>query len=182
MELLSNIFNKIKMNVLFEGKFVKVIDVNGDESTQEKDRVICIPYLVETNSILLKYQNVPTFELIKPEIDKYVMAMSASVDKDVEESLREGLEREFSIVLKEDTKPEILQPIFAYRFSTMKYHICILPLMSHEYEMVREDDAKVMEMKDANVVVNINEINNLIIYDMATRYAIDLFKKSYSLF
>jgi len=182
MDLLSNIMNKIAPTVDYDGGYIKVLNINGYNAVQEKDMVVCIPYLVESNSLLLRYEHIPAFELVKPEIEKYITVMSTVVDNDVEESLRKGLEQQFSIILKDTKKPEILQPIFINKGNTARYHICILPLMSYDYEMVREDDAKVMEMKDNNIIVNINEINNLIIYDLISRYTIDLFKKEYSLF
>lgn len=182
MELLSNKMNKVKSSVIHDAGYLQLIDIQGYKAVKENDMVVCIPYLVESNTVLLRYENVPPFELVIPQIDKYVTVMSTVVEGDVLEALKKGLEKEFSIVLKDSKKPEILQPIFINKGNTAQYHICILPLMSYDYEMVREDDAKVMEMKDDNVAVNINEINNLIIYDLISRYTLDLFKKEYSLF
>ena len=184
MELLSNKMNKVKSTVIHDAGYLKLIDINGYTAVKEDDMVVCIPYLIESNTILLRYENIPPFELVNPLIDKYITVMSKVVNEDggVRESLSRGLEDEFGIVLKEAKSTEILQPIFINKGNTARYHICILPLMSYDYEMVRNEDAKQMEMKDGNIAININEINNIVIYDLISKYTIDLFKKEYSLF
>ena len=182
MELLSNEMNKNKYDIEYGAGYLSLIDIDGYKAVMENDMVVCIPYLIESNKILLRYEDVPTFKLVTPQIDKYVTVMSTVVDTDPYEALKKGLEKEFSIVLKDSKKPEILQPIFINKGNTARYHVCILPLMSYDYEMVRQEDDKVMMLKDQNVIVDISDIDNLIIYDLISRYAIDMFKKDYSLF
>lgn len=182
MELLSNTINKVKSEVLFEKNNFKLLDVQGTTAFQQKDMVICIPYLSERNIILMRYENVAPFELIRPEISKYITAMSTAIDTTPEEALKKGLEENFGIVLDEKKKFEILQPIFIDKHNTARYHICILPLMSYDYEQVRKNEVVAMEMKDNNVLINSNELNNYIVYDLISRYSVDLFKKEFSLF
>ena len=174
--------NKVKPKDMYDAGQLKVIDVAGSIAVQEPDVVVCIPYLTEKNSILLKYENVPAFELVKPEIDKYVNAVAISIDngETPKDALRRGLLAEFGLQLKDAHSPEILTPIFIKKNNTSRYHVCILPLMSYDYEQVQPNDE--LTMKSSNLVLNINELSNVIIYDLITRYAIDLFKKEYSLF
>jgi hypothetical protein len=183
MELMSKIFNKVKEKIIYSAGYLDLIDIDGYKAVRENDMVVCIPYLVESNQILLRYENVPTFELIKPEVSKYINVMSKVIGTTPVEALREGLAKEFGIVLKDDVSPEILTPIFINKGNTARYHICILPLMSYQYEQTRpEDNATLLEMRDNNAILNITELNNIIVYDLITRYCLDLFKKSYSLF
>ena len=46
---------KTKPKVLFESEYIKVLDIWGYKAIQENDMVICLPYIVEKNTILLKY-------------------------------------------------------------------------------------------------------------------------------
>jgi hypothetical protein len=81
-----------------------------------------------------------------------------------------------------DVNINILAPIFINKGNTARYHICILPLMEHQYEQLIPNEVEQLQMKNNNLIINISEINNLIIYDLITRYCIDLFKNHYSLF
>jgi len=182
MELLSNTMNKVKSTVKFDAGQIQILDIQGTVAIQQKDMVICIPYLSEKNTLFMQYKNVAPFELIKPEISKYITVMSEVVETTPEAALKTGLEKNYGIVLSENKKFEILQPIFINTSNTARYHICILPLMSYDYEQIYKEDSDAMIMKNSNVLINSSELNNYIIYDLISRYAIDLFKKEYSLF
>lgn len=183
MELLSSVFNKVKSTELFAKDYLRVIDIDGSTAIQELDMVVCIPYLVESNTILLRYENIPSFELVRPEITKFINVMSQPIDTTPEEALKKGLLDKFGIELNEKKKLEILTPIFSNKTNTSRYHICILPLMSYDYQQIRiEDEVVTMGMKENNALINITELNNVIVYDLITRYCIDLFKKEFSLF
>lgn len=183
MELLSSVFNKVKSTELFNAEYLKVLDIDGYTAIQENDMVVCIPYLVESNTVLLRYENIPPFELVKPEVTKYINVMSSVITTTPEESLKAGLLKEFGIELNENKKVEILTPIFSNKGNTSRYHICILPLMSYDYQQIRiEDEIITMGMKENNALINVTELNNVIVYDLITRYCIDLFKKEFSLF
>lgn len=183
MELLSN-QQKKSANVIQEVEHLKIIDISGYTAIQEPDMVICIPYLKEKNSILLRYENIPTYNLVKPEMDKFINTMSTIIEKHETptEALKRGLALEYGLKLKEGVDVEILSPIFLNKGNTAMYHICILPLMEHEYEQFVATGVQNLEMKNNNIILQISELNNIIIYDLITRYTIDLFKKHYSLF
>jgi len=182
MELLSNLQKK-EAKVTFDAGHLQVIDINGYQAIQENDMVVCIPYLVEKNQILLRYEDVPVFQLVNPMIDKYVTLMSTVIDKNEspEDALNRGLLNEFGLKLK-DINPEIIAPIFLNKGNTSRYHICILPLMDHNYEQVEPTEVQKLQMKNSNISINIMEINNVIIYDLISRYTLDIFKQHYSLF
>jgi hypothetical protein len=185
MNFLSNLENKIQPKILHDTGYLKLVDINGYHVAQEKDMLICIPYLVEKNSILLRYEEVPPYEFVNPGVDRYVVVMSESFQSGEmpEDVLKRGLREEYGIVLKDKVKPEILSPLFVSKGNTARYFICILPLMEHDYEQHRPDgDGSEFEMRAKNLIINIAELNNVIIYDMVTRYTVDLFKKYYSLF
>lgn len=182
MELLSNLQKK-EAKVMFDAGHLQVIDINGYQAIQENDMVVCIPYLVEKNQILLRYENVPVFELVNPVINKYVTVMSTVIDKNESPSdaLNRGLLNQFGLKLK-DFNPEIVAPIFLNKGNTSRYHICILPLMDHNFEQIEPTEVQKLQMSNSNISINIMEINNIIIYDLISRYTLDIFKQHYSLF
>lgn len=176
---------KKKPTVIFDSGYLQVLDVDGYHAVQEHDMVVCIPYFKESNTILLRYEEIPTYNMIKPEMDKFVTIMSETIKdgEQIEDCLRRGLKEEFGIVLESNYVPEILAPIFMCKGNTARYHICILPLMSYEYDQqMPEGDGTEHEKTANNVSVNINDLKNVMIYDLITRYALDIFKQEYSLF
>ena len=148
MELLSNLQKK-EAKVTFDAGHLQVIDINGYQAIQENDMVICIPYLVEQNSILLRYENIPVFELINPAIQKYITVMSTVIEKheSPEDALNRGLLTEYGLKLR-DFNPEIISPIFLNKGNTSRYHICILPLMNHNYEQIEPTEVEKLQMKN----------------------------------
>lgn len=171
---------KAKPKVLFESEHIKVLDIWGYKAIQENDMVVCLPYLVEKNTILLKYEDISSYEYIEPLYEKWVVTMSHIINTDEEpiDALKKGLLEEFGIELKDNITPEILQPIFITKGNTARYHICILPLMEHNYEQLEATEDKGISQL---VGLSIKDINNVIIYDMITRYCLELFKKEYAL-
>jgi hypothetical protein len=183
MELLSNI-EKSTPKVTFDAGHLQVLDIAGYTAIQESDMIVCIPYLIENNNILLRYENIPTYQIVRPEIDKYLTVMSTVMDKNETplDTLKRGLLTEYGLKLTDNCKPEILTPIFINKGNTARYHICILPLMSYDFEQVQPSEVQALQMKSNNIILHITELKNVIIYDLITRYTIDLFKQHYSLF
>lgn len=170
---------------LYSTQWLDVIEVNGWTVVDEKEAVVCIPYFKETGKVILRYEEIPTFKIKNPSIEKYVTVMSETMEQGEEpiDTLRRGLKEELGIVLNQTVKPEILTPIFCNKGTTKRYHICILPLMSYEFEQQEPTtDGSAQEKSAKNVALQLNEIDAVIIYDLITRYCIDLFKKHYSLF
>lgn len=170
---------------LYKSEWINVIDIHGWAAVEEAEAVVCIPYLKETGRILLRYEEIPPFKLKNPNIEKYVTIMSETM-KDGEEpidTLRRGLKEEFGIELNQSVQPEILTPIFCNKGTTKRYHICILPLMSYEFNQEEPTtDGSDAEKKAQNVALQLSEVDKVIIYDLITRYCIELFKTHYSLF
>lgn len=183
MNLLSNL-EKRETKVTFDAGHLQILDIAGYTAIQEQDMVICIPYLVEKNQILLRYENIPSYNLKMPQIDKFINVMSTVIEKEEspEDALRRGLAKEYGIKLSNNKKPEILTPIFLNKGNTASYHICILPLMSYDYEENIPTEIEELQMKESNIIIHINELKNIIIYDLISRYTVDLFKQHYSLF
>ena len=171
---------KTKPKVLFESEYIKVLDIWGYKAIQENDMVICLPYIVEKNTILLKYEDIPPYEFIESLYEKWVVTMSTVINSNEEpiDALKRGLLNEFGIELKDNINPEILQPLFITKSNTARYHICILPLMEHNYEQLEATEDKGISQL---VGLPIKDINNVLVYDMITRYCLELFKKEYAL-
>lgn len=169
--------------VLFETPEVKVLDVNGQTVTQSSDVVICLPYLVERASLLFRYMPEKAFSLVNPNIDKYVTALNIKVQEGETpvEAVKSGLKYVYGIELK-NFEPEIQPAMFGTPGSATRYHICILPLMNHNFEQIQPSESMKLQMMNSNVIFQTNELSNLIIYDILTKYTLDIFKDKYLLY
>jgi hypothetical protein len=65
----KNEFEESEDKVLYDGgDRYKVIEYEDWSIVKSKDSVVCIPYLIESNQIVLRYEYIPTFrgsQLIK---------------------------------------------------------------------------------------------------------------------
>lgn len=174
---------KKEAKVIFDAGSTQILNINDETVLQQNSKVICIPYLIEKNSILLRYEKIKAFNQIRPEIDKYITVMLSDIteDKSPLETLKTALISMYGIELSTDCKPEFLAPIFLAKDSTALYNICILPLMEYHYTQIIPSELEEMKMKETNIILNTSDLNNIIIYDLVTRYTIDLFKQHYSL-
>lgn len=169
--------------VIFDAGNTQILDINNQTILQQNNKVVCIPYLIEKNSILLRYENIKAFNQIRPEIDKYITIMQSDIidDKTPLDVLKDTLISMYGIELKDDVKAEFLSPIFLAKDSTAQYYICILPLMEYQYTQIIPSELEEMKMRETNIILNTSDLSNIIIYDLLTRYTIDLFKQHYAL-
>ncbi len=152
----------------------KVIDVMGKEIVKMPDYLMVLPYFKETNRILMKYTEVPAFQVSFPHIEKWITAAKFLLEGEcnkacVENAVKENFGMTFEI------EPEIIGPIFIDDMCTTKMYVCVLPLLEHEYAI-----EPVAERKP--VALNCSELPNYIIYDLPSKYCLDVFKKEYSLY
>lgn len=183
MKTLSNI-TKHKTKEIFDADTFKVSNVYGTNIIDEKDRVIVLPYFKELNTILLKYNSIPAYETKRPEIEKYATVLSSTTEDEftIIDSIKEALIKNYGLKISENYKFDVLSPIFLYPNSNVRCYICILPLMDYDYEQIIPEELEKLKMQNSNISVNINEINNIVFYELTSRYVIDLFKQHYSLF
>jgi hypothetical protein len=186
MQNLSDIKNKRdNAKEIYDSGYLKVMEFDNYHFVKEKNMLICIPYFVEDNTILLRYENIPTYNYIYPEIEKYVTVMSESFEENETpiEVLKRGLKEEFGLLLKKKEEDiDILTPIFNNKGNCSQYYICILPLMSFEYEQIEvKGDGSKHEETAQNIILGISDLKNVIVHDLISKYTLDIFKNSYSL-
>lgn len=175
MQLLSTLQSK-KPKTIFNTPQFDVLEINRENKIQQKPKLLVLPYFIEDATVLLRYENIDTFNISRPEIDKFVQICECEIESDKNDTLTVCLKEKFGLTLKNDAKPNFLNPIFLHKDNTTILHICILPLMSYMYEQEMTSD------KDSNIIVSLSDLNNVIFYDLTTKYIIDTFKSQFSLF
>lgn len=182
MELLSNLKNK-QPKVIFDADDFQVLNVHNSNKIQMTDIVVCLPYIAQSHELLLRYGVNDTYNIIRPEIDKFISVLQFKVEDklDITSTIKTQVEDKFGLQINNDTEIEVLPPIFLFDQSTVRVHFCVLTLMEHNYELIVPTEDKQLKMKSNNISLHISELKNIIIYDLITRYTIDLFKSNYRL-
>lgn len=156
---------------------VEVVNLWGKQVIKPGDKIVYMPYFKERGQILMKWKDIPAFQLKYEMIDKWIsIGKHDIVDENPRESLKAGLMADFGIDLVDSYEPEILSPIFLSDDSCQEYYICIVSLMEDEYSISQTENPV------PTVALSYSELDNYIVYDLITRYCLDLFRKAYSLF
>ena len=88
-------------DILFENDILKVVSYKGWSFVKESDSVVVIPYLLETNQIILRSEYIPTFEWSDHK-EMYLTVISETIEgkEKPEETIVRGLEEECGIVIR----------------------------------------------------------------------------------
>lgn len=168
-------FDEGKDKVLFSGDRLKVIQFEDWTMIKERDSVVVIPYLIESNQIVLRREYIPTFKYIDGQ--EYHVALiggGIEIGEDPQKAMLRELEEESGIVLREDyTIEEELKPLFLNKGTVNKVHPYILPLNERDYhEVVPRGDGSDAEKMSKSVKVDIKYLGSLNISDIVTDYMI----------
>lgn len=165
-------FKEKKDEILYGDDYIKVIKYEDWSILKEKDLVVCIPYFIESNQFLIRYEYIPTFKYVEGQ-EYHITVLSGGIEtgETKERALLRELEEEAGIVLNEDYKIEELKPLFINKGHTNKYHPFILPLTESDYhEIIASTDGSRAEKLSKSVKIDVKNINSLNTSDLITDY------------
>lgn len=170
---------KKKSDELYSDGYIKLISYEGWSIISEKDMVIVVPYLIESNELILRYEYIPTFKYVDGQ-EYHITVLSGSMEEgeDPKTAAIRELEEESGIVLKNEKKLEQLKPLFVSKSNCNKYHIFFLPLHERDYYQIEPvGDGSKAEAKSSCIKINYKNISSIDSSDLITEYILTKVKE-----
>lgn len=167
-------FTEDKEDILFSNKYMKVINYEDWTVIKESDFVVCIPYLIDSNQMILRHEYIPTFKMVDGQ-EFHITVLSGGIEKGEtpERAILRELEEEAGIVVEPDFKVEFMKPLFISKGNASKYYPCIIQLTERQYhEVIAKGDGSRAEKKSQSVKVDVKYLNSVNSSDVITEYMI----------
>ena len=167
-------FTEDKEDILFSNKYMKVINYEDWTVIKESDFVVCIPYLIDSNQMILRHEYIPTFKMVDGQ-EFHITVLSGGIEKGEtpERAILRELEEEAGIVVDPDFKVEFMKPLFISKGNASKYYPCIIQLTERQYhEVIAKGDGSEAEKKSQSVKVDVKYLNSINASDLITEYMI----------
>jgi len=161
-----------KEDVIFSKGKLQLINYEDWTLIKHKDSIICIPILIETNQIVLRYEYIPTFKYVDGQ-EYHVTLIAGGIEEgeDPKTALLRELEEEAGIVVRENYEIEDMKPLYSSKGSVNKMYPFILPLNERDYkEVMARGDGSKAESLSKSVKVDIKHIDQINASDMMTEY------------
>jgi len=182
MERFSKIKEEVKKtetdNILYEDDYTKLINYEGWSVLEEVDNVICIPFLIEYNQFIIRQEYIPSYKLDEGK-EYHITVLSGGIEdgENPAQALKRELEEEAGIVIRDNFEFDIQAPIFKFKGSSSKYHMCILPLTENDYhEVIAKGDGSKEEDLSKSVKVSLRHLNSIISSDTITELMLSKLK------
>lgn len=168
-----------KEEVCYSNDHIKIVDYEDWTVITGKDGVVCIPFLIEQNKIILRQEYIPSYKYSTGQ-ELHLACVGGGIEQGEtpEEALLREIEEEAGLVIRENYKIEFDAPLFLQKSSSIKLYSCILPLTDNDFREIpiRGDGSKVEKMSKT-VAVDIKYINSLIPSDIQTQFMLEKFKR-----
>lgn len=168
----KNINSKNKDEVLYSNDHLEIIQFEDWSVLKERDCIICLPYLVESNQIIIRHEYIPTFKYVDGQ-EYHATVICGGIEdlESPEKAVIRELEEEAGIVLSENYKLEKMKPLFFSKGCVDKYHPYLIPLNEGDYhEVIAKGDGSRAEKLSKSVKVDYKYINSINSSDLITEY------------
>ena len=177
-----------KSKELYKGNVISIRSYDGWEMADESDMVLVLPYLKDRNTILLRNEYIPTYRYrtLKDEnkdIQNYLTVICGTMEEgeSPEQTIRRELYEEAGIVLSSVKNIEIDHTVHLNKGNCAKFHCCLIEISDAEYKQtLAPGDGSKAEKLSKTIEISVDNIDELIPYDIATSNMLLLFKSKYN--
>jgi len=163
-----------KDDILYKDDFLKIIKHEDWSVLTGRDSVVCIPYLIELNKFIIRQEYVPSFKYADGQ-EFHLNCVGGAIEQgeSPEVAMIRELQEEAGIVLRDNFKIEFDKPLFIGKFSSMKFHPCIIPLNENDYhEIAVKGDGSEVENRSSTAKIDVKFLNTLNCSDIVTEFMI----------
>lgn len=179
-------FSKMKVDkspqedkIVYKDDHLSIINFDDWNILKEKDGVICIPYLIESNQIVIRQEYIPSYKYADGQ-ENHLALVGGGIEagETPEVALLRELQEEAGIVLRQDFRIEFDKPLYIGKHSCGKFYSLILPLNESDYhEIVIKGDGSRFEDMATTAKINVKYLNSLNTSDVITEYMLEKLKR-----
>lgn len=170
----------------YNGKDINIIEYNDWDIITGKDKVAILPYLKDDGYILLRYENIPTYQYKYKEINMYknvnnflsIIKGDIKKDESPNQSIRRILIEECGVVLVQNYPINISKRLFKDEKNTGQYYISLLEL---NYNDFRQGPLKKSVDNNKVIKISLGDIDNIKTFDLITDYLLLNLKYEYKI-
>lgn len=173
-------FSNKREKVVHKDEHFSIIQFEDWKVLKGKDCVVCIPFLIETNQMILRKEYIPSFKYADGQ-EYHVTLVCGGIEngESPKSALLRELEEEAGIVLSDDYQLDEMKPLFISKSSSNKYFPYLLPLNEKDFtEVMAKGDGSKVEKMSKSVKVDIKFLGSINSSDLITDYML-LKLKSY---
>jgi len=173
-------------NIKYNGKDIDIIEYMEWDIIKGKDKIAILPYLKDDGYILMRYENIPTYNYKYKNINGYknVFNFLNIIKSDIlnnespTQSVRRVLVDECGIVLSNNYPITISNKLFKDEKNTGQYYICLLELNYNDFKQSRLNKS----IKDQSVIkISLGDIDDIKTFDLITEYLLLKLKFNYNI-
>jgi len=166
-------------DIIYQDDYLTIINCDDWKVLKERDGVICIPYLIESNQIIIRQEYIPAYKYADGQ-ENHLALVGGGIEsgETPEVALIRELQEEAGIVLRDNFKIEFDKPLFLGKHSCNKYYPCILSLTENDYhEVIIKGDGSKFESMAKTAKVDVKYLNSLNASDIATEFMIEKLRR-----
>jgi hypothetical protein len=164
----NNVDKEEKCEILYQDDDFKILNYKKLNILKEENIVCVLPYFIEMNKIMLKYEKNKYYEYSDGIGDSLSIFTKEIKEIDtIEKAIRKELEEESGIILRDDYEFEELNTLYKSKTSTCICYMYLIPLNERDYQ---ESIPLVMDKDNKPIKIDVKYIDKIKISDLLTGY------------
>jgi len=171
--------------VLYNGKYLDMIQYKDTEILKIKDKVAILPYFSDEATFLMRLEYITAYQYKNRDktnlrkITNYLTVITGTMEEGEtpEQTIRRELYEEGGIVMNNMYQFQVEGPFFLQKYSTGQIWVCLMELPVNTYRQIKPPtDGTEKERLSKNIRVSVADINQIVNNDLVSKYLITKLK------